>query len=492
MRSLSVLAGLVLSAASFEDGDSLSLLQLRAGQTSSLEAPPPPQVEWPKPPVNSDYGKYSPRDAYWPNKSPAPDGKGDTEQSPPMAQHGPCPTDDLQPNGHIWGEGKTGTSAQQSAFAMRSITCPNTIDNAVIVYPNHYGYKTVYPDWQCGEGAEISGPSLPNTWNSMVHPGHSFLDNSDHVSLPWTVHGDNCIALCRKRYPDTNAVSMTWQFGQQQPSQAMVAAKQRLPCYCHTNSTFRSGLTGCRTKAVWLGDPKTDADGCPCTDGVALTLKKPLYSNLGGTGPDVGSPQEILYPDAGVIDGQVVSVRIWTADPYKGDGAKNGLKGSLGRLNMKTGQENTFQLAVVDAKTKEPLKLGHALPMTFLDIDEGKKGKGRATVSMCGGAQQFVTSSSELTVTSGGGCVSAASSVRGSAKDNPSSVEGALSDEVASRRVASYILESTDSGIYTFKLNVAKGWGKRNFLFTLSPGAACNDESRMPTGCAAALDNEGL
>ena len=244
--------------------------------------------------------------------------------------------------------------------------------------------------------------------------------------------------------------------------------------------------------SVWLGDPKSDADGCPCTNGISLTLKAPKYSNLGGSGPDVGSPPEILYPEAGVIDGQVVSVRVWTDDPsYKGNGAKNGLKGSLGRLSMKAGQENTFQLAVVDAKTKEPLKLGHALPMTFLDLDEGKKGKGRATVSVCE-AQQFVTSSSELTASSGGGCSTVASSARGNSKDNPSSVEGALSDDVASRRVASYMFDATDSGIYEFKLALAKGYGNRNFLFSLSPGAACSDDTRMPTGCAAALDSEGL
>ena len=123
---------------------------------------------------------------------------------------------------------------------------------------------------------------------------------------------------------------------------------------------------------------------------------------------------------------------------------------------MKTGQENTFQLAIVDATTKEPLQLGGALPITFLDLDEGKQSKGRATISVCD-AEQFVTPSSELTIATEAGCAIAASSTRGNAKDNPSSVEAALSDGVASRRVVSYIMETIDTGIYTFKFTVAKG-----------------------------------
>jgi len=191
-----------------------------------------------------------------------------------------------------------------------------------------------------------------------------------------------------------------------------------------------------------------------------------------------------------VIDGRVVHVKVWTDDSYEGKSEMNGMKGTLGRLNMKTGQEVAFQLTVVDAETNAPLQLG-ALPMTFLDLDEGKKGKGRVSVSACN-SEQFTVNPSELTLSFPAGCATATSSTKGNARDNPSSVEGALTDGVASKRVVSYILKAPDSGIYSFTLSVAKGFGQRNFMFTLTPGAACSDEANMPAGCNGPLAAQGL
>jgi len=237
--------------------------------------------------------------------------------------------------------------------------------------------------------------------------------------------------------------------------------------------------------AVAAGDGPT----CACTDSPTLTLKRPLHSNLGGQGPDTDAPQELLYPEAGVIDGQIVSVRIWTSDSYKGKSSKNGLAGSLGRLSLKTDQRVTFKLAVVNA-AGEPLQV-NSLGMTFLDLDEGKKGKGRVSVTACGG-EQFVPELTELALTHDGSCSSATSSTRGTGQDNPASIEGGLADAVASKRIVSYVLKSSADGIYSFSLSSTPGFGVRNFLFSLSPGAACINEDNMPEGCAAALEAESL
>jgi len=310
---------------------------------------------------------------------------------------------------------------------------------------------------------------------------------------------DDCISNCKATYPVVVGVSVATSGIVNKDGVEWVPKGTALECRCHRKFDFRIDQAQCMStgkskfrSALIKEAGKAAQNRCPCTDGISLTLKTPSYSNLAGAGPDVDSPSEILYPDAGVVDGRVVNVRVWTEDPsYKGNGIKNGVKGSLGRLNMKTGQENTFQVAIVDAETNEPLQLDGALPITFLDLDEGKNSKGRATVSVCG-AEQFVTPSSELTLATEAGCASAASSTRGNAKDNPSSVESALTDGVASRRVVSYIMEATETGIYTFKFTVAKGFGYRNFLFSLAPGAACSDETNMPNGCTAALAAEGL
>jgi len=174
---------------------------------------------------------------------------------------------------------------------------------------------------------------------------------------------------------------------------------------------------------------------------------------------------------------------------YVGNAKRNGVTGSLGRLNLKAGQTVNLEVSIVDAESGDRVKVD-GLPMTFLDIDEGKRGKGRATVSVCG-AEQFLPSPSELTlgVEDGGRCRTATSSVAGNSKDNPSSVEAALVSLVASKRVVSYVFNS-DTDTYSVTLQVAKGYGYRNFLFSMLPGAACADDSNLPSQCAVALEAE--
>jgi len=228
---------------------------------------------------------------------------------------------------------------------------------------------------------------------------------------------------------------------------------------------------------------------CPCTNGVALELKTPLYSNLGGQGPDLSSPASILYPDAGVYKGHRVNVLLSSTSPYVGKGSKNGISGVLGRINVQTGTSVDLEVSLVDADSGEAISID-GLPMTILDLDEGKNGKGRATVSTCG-AEQFVMKPSELTLTTdaSGDCKTATSSVKGNAKDNPSSVEAALTSDVASGRIVSYVYQG-EASVFAFTLTVAKGYGQRNFFLSLKPGAACADDSNLPAQCAAALSLE--
>jgi len=237
--------------------------------------------------------------------------------------------------------------------------------------------------------------------------------------------------------------------------------------------------------------PEANVLTCPCTNtDERLTLKTPEYSNLGGQGPDTGSPEAVLYPEAGTIQGKTVNVKLWTDDAYAGKTKMNGVKGALGRLNMKTKQEVTFKIAILDASTGEVVPLSTDLPMTFLDLDEGKNAKGRGTLTVCN-SQQFAPDDSELAYSTKDGCNSASSTTAGTAKDNPNSVEGALSDSVASKRVVSYTVSAGDDGAYSFTVGVGSGFGFRNFLFTLTPGAACTNEGNLPEGCPAALAAEG-
>jgi hypothetical protein len=189
-----------------------------------------------------------------------------------------------------------------------------------------------------------------------------------------------------------------------------------------------------------------------------------------------------------VINGQVVDVKVTATSPYKGKGSKNGVIGTLGRLNVKAGTSVTLDIQVLDSATGNAVNLD-GFAVTFLDLDEGKKGKGRASVTVCG-AEQFVPNPTELTLTSAnaGRCSTATSSVAGTGADNPKSVDGALTNDVASKRVVSYVYESGDA--FSVTLDVAKGYGYRNFMFALVPGAACSDDLNLPAACAAPLQSE--
>lgn len=227
---------------------------------------------------------------------------------------------------------------------------------------------------------------------------------------------------------------------------------------------------------------------CPCTDPIAFTLNTPQFNNLGEAGPDQGSPEGILYPDAAVIDGRVVNVHIQATSEYQGKTTMNGVKGELGRLNLRTGSALSFTVAVMDKESGTAINVGE-LPFTWLDLDEGNRGSGRSTVQSCG-AEQFASGSTELTLSEGNGCSSATSSTKGTASDNPSSVSGALMDDVAKRRVVSYMASPNDENKYEFSITVGNGHKYRNFLFSLNTGMACIDEN-IPDACQTALDQEG-
>jgi len=201
----------------------------------------------------------------------------------------------------------------------------------------------------------------------------------------------------------------------------------------------------------------------------------------------MGFPEGILFPEAGVVHGRVVNVHVEAVTSYVGKAKMNGVKGGLGRLNLQTGSTLGFTVSVKDAESGEAINVG-SLPMTFLDLDEGRRGSGRSTVSACN-AERFMAEPTELVSGDVSGCPSVTTSTPGTAKDNPNSVEGALADSVAKMRVATFNAQADAQNKYAFTITVGKGHKQRNFLFALSPGIACSG-SNLPAGCDAALASE--
>jgi hypothetical protein len=196
-----------------------------------------------------------------------------------------------------------------------------------------------------------------------------------------------------------------------------------------------------------------------------LILKKPSYSNLANLGPDTGNPEGILYPDAGVINGQIVNVRLTAVGDYTpSKSSVNKVKNGLGVVNMKCGTSGSFQIKI-ESTDGAPISVD-ALALTVYDLDEGKKTKGRTTVVACGSTMH---AGDELSQSSVDNCPSVTSTMHGTAQNNPLEASG-VTDEQKSRAVTfAYGAGSS----FDLQVSMAKGPKGRNVLFALQPVVGC-------------------
>merc|ERR1719409_1940064 len=215
------------------------------------------------------------------------------------------------------------------------------------------------------------------------------------------------------------------------------------------------------------GAPECNPDEV-CEEAVKMNTLTVSQNNFGGVGPDDGA-EEIRYSNAAVINGQTVDLVLTTDGAFKtSKPAKNGNAGAFGILNVKCGTSVTVKFAVVDSETGSPVELD-AVALTWYDLDEGKKAKGRATVTACGSTGAIVSENTELTLKREGSCSSATSSVAGTGKDNPKSPHQLNSVQI-SRAVT---LPFKGVSEFSSTLSLAKGYKGRNFLFALEPSVAC-------------------
>jgi len=205
-----------------------------------------------------------------------------------------------------------------------------------------------------------------------------------------------------------------------------------------------------------------------CTKAVKMNTLTVSHNNLGGVGPDAGA-EEIRYSNAAVINGKAVDLVLTTDGTFTSSKPSvNGNAGAFGRLNVKCGTSVTVSMKVVDGETGNPVVLD-AVALTWYDLDEGKKSKGRATVTTCGSTGAIVSENTELTVEREGDCSSATSSVAGTGKDNPTSPHHLDSLQI-SRAVTLPFKQVSEM---SSTLSLAKGFKGRNFLFAIEPSVAC-------------------
>lgn len=190
-----------------------------------------------------------------------------------------------------------------------------------------------------------------------------------------------------------------------------------------------------------------------------------VQNNLGGAGPDSGA-EEIRYSHVTTLNGERVDLVITVDGEYTPRQASKGLSGSLGVINVACGTEALLNLKIVNSETGAPVVVDN-VAISWYDIDEGKRGKGRSTVTSCGDGL-ITSSNSELAVRHLGSCWSATSSTPGTKADNPSAPFPLT--ELQRGRVATFVFSDVSS--FTATLRVEGGRGGRNFLFAMDPGVA--------------------
>jgi len=205
-----------------------------------------------------------------------------------------------------------------------------------------------------------------------------------------------------------------------------------------------------------------------CKQAIKMNTLTVTQNNLGGVGPDDGE-EEIRYANAAVVNGQKVDLVLTTDGTFKSSKpAKNGKSGAFGLLNVKCGSSLTVNMKVVDSETGAPVTLD-SVALTWYDLDEGKKQKGRATVTACGSTGSIVSQNTELTSLREGDCQSFTSSVAGTGKDNPKSPHQL--DSVQLSRAVTLPFKGVSE--WSSTLSLAKGFKGRNFMFAIEPTVAC-------------------
>jgi len=205
-----------------------------------------------------------------------------------------------------------------------------------------------------------------------------------------------------------------------------------------------------------------------CSKAVTMNTLSVTQNNLGGVGPDAGA-EEIRYGNAAVVGGRTVDLVLTTDGTFKtSKPTKNGKSGPFGILNVLCGTSVTVTMKVLDSESGAPVTLD-AVALTWYDLDEGKKEKGRATVTTCGSTGAIVSQNTELTVKREGACSTATSSTAGTGKDNPKSPHQ-LSSLQISRALT---LPFKGVSEWTSTLSLSTGYKGRNFMFALEPSVAC-------------------
>jgi len=203
-------------------------------------------------------------------------------------------------------------------------------------------------------------------------------------------------------------------------------------------------------------------------DQATLDFSTIVTNNLCGDGD---GPQELRYGSVVTQQGQAMDLVVTPVehDCGRAGNSKNGAKSdALAVIGVQAGRTSTFKFSFVQEGTDDPATPTSVM-FSFLDLDQGKKGKQRESVEVCGAENAIIPDNSELEQTISGNCIKYTSTTWGNGQDNPSSPENMSKTQRA--RVVAYQIAGPS---FTATLGVSgRGHNPRKFMFAGHPSVAC-------------------
>eukprot|EP00966_Prymnesium_polylepis_P227853 5272659-Prymnesium_polylepis.2 len=111
----------------------------------------------------------------------------------------------------------------------------------------------------------------------------------------------------------------------------------------------------------------------PSANAVSFTLDGATigYSNLGGFGPDFGSPPTVLYNSVGQFEGRSIDLVVSNSSAYvPRTASQNGMSGRFGIINLEPAHSVFLRFSFVDAEYGTPVNF-ESIYFSVFDLDEG-------------------------------------------------------------------------------------------------------------------------
>jgi len=190
---------------------------------------------------------------------------------------------------------------------------------------------------------------------------------------------------------EERANSLTWSF----LSTSEIVMKLGTPggSAVDGRSFYFSGLSSLTKKACMKTASSTD-----------LKFNTVLYSNLGGEGPNFGSPKSMRFSDVAEVDGKSVDVIVKnTAGLYRPeDPSMNGASNGFGMISTGSGVDANFSFSFVEHGNNKAV-LMKDLVLTFHDFDRAPE-NGMATALLVKGFKRaYVSSNTKFDMEAVGG-----------------------------------------------------------------------------------------